>query len=484
MQFKRYIFCAGKMGISGCLQLNITACILLFASCVSLAQPSESTQIISLDTYLNQVRKFHPLAQKTALKIEIAELERLRAKGRLDPIVDFGWNQKNFDEKLYYRLFQGQIKLPTKYGLSAVGGYENSEGVFLNPENKTDQFGLWNLGIELDVLQGLIVNERNIGLQQAEVILGQTMFNQAWMLNTILYEAAAAYLQWQQFYLFNQVFLDNQSLSQTYLENTKQLFFNGEKSAIDTLEAFILLQDATNAVNENGINFTNAQIAAQNYFWEDGQRVIISPNELPQVESILPETNISQIDTTNIFADHPILQAYAMKQRSLELGQRLKREKRKPKLKVKYNPLLATSDEGIAPNYVLANYKWGFNFAMPLFMRTERADIQIGLIKLEELELDRNNKANELNNKLDGSLQQLVLLQDQLILAQQTLEGYQRLLDGENEKFRAGESSVFLLNKRQEKYITGQLKLITLQTKLQKEYIKYLYLTNQIDSLF
>jgi len=462
-----------------------TICIALLCSIVtaSVAQTSSDTLILPIDAYLQQVKQFHPLSQKTDLQVEMADLEKLRAKGMLDPKIDLGWAQKNFDKKLYYRNYQGKIKVPTKYGLSAVGGYENSEGIFLNPENTTDRLGLWNVGLELDVLQGLITNERSVGLELADLMLAQTIFDQEWILNSILYEAASAYLMWQQFYLFRTVLAENQSLSQTYLENTKLLFQNGEKSVIDTLEAFILLQDATNGLNENEINLTKAKIEAQNYFWEQGRSVNLQRTDVPQEDLVLQSEDVQEIDTTNIFANHPILKAYEVKQESLVLSQKLKREKRKPKLKVNYNPLLATSENSIAPNYSLANYKWGFNFSMPLFMRAEKADVQIGLVKMREVELDRSNKANELNNKMDGSIRQLLQLQDQLILARQTLEGYQRLLDGENEKFRAGESSVFLLNKRQEKYIAGQLKLIALQTKLQKEYIKYLYFTNQIDSL-
>ena len=252
-----------------------TICIVLLCSIVtaSVAQTSSDTLILPIDAYLQQVKQFHPLSQKTDLQVEMADLEKLRAKGMLDPKIDLGWAQKNFDKKLYYRNYQGKIKVPTKYGLSAVGGYENSEGIFLNPENTTDRLGLWNVGLELDVLQGLITNERSVGLELADLMLAQTIFDQEWILNSILYEAASAYLMWQQFYLFRTVLAENQSLSQTYLENTKLLFQNGEKSVIDTLEAFILLQDATNGLNENEINLTKAKIEAQNYFWEQGRSV-------------------------------------------------------------------------------------------------------------------------------------------------------------------------------------------------------------------
>ena len=90
------------------------------------------------------------------------------------------------------------------------------------------------------------------------------------------------------------------------------------------------------------------------------------------------------------------------------------------------------------------------------------------------------NKRNELQNKIESGWQQLLLLQEQLILLSNNVENYKRLLDGENEKFNYGESSVFLLNKRQEKYINGQLKLIETYIKRQMELLNFLYFSNQL----
>ena len=45
---------------------------------------------------------------------------------------------------------------------------------------------------------------------------------------------------------------------------------------------------------------------------------------------------------------------------------------------------------------------------------------------------------------------------------------YETLLDAEFEKFRIGESSIFLLNSREQKLIDSQMKLNKLQTEFQK----------------
>lgn len=117
---------------------------------------------------------------------------------------------------------------------------------------------------------------------------------------------------------------------------------------------------------------------------------------------------------------------------------------------------------------------------MPLLLRSEKADIVRGEIKIQETELDIQNKTNELQNKIENSWHQQKLLQDQIVLLNLNVENYRRLLDGEQEKYNFGESSVFLLNKRQEKYIDGRLKLIKIHIKQQIELLNFLYYSNQL----
>ena len=40
------------------------------------------------------------------------DAEWLAAKGLLDPKLTAGWQEKNFDDKLYYQLFQSKLKIP------------------------------------------------------------------------------------------------------------------------------------------------------------------------------------------------------------------------------------------------------------------------------------------------------------------------------------------------------------------------------------
>ncbi len=439
---------------------------------------SDST-LLSYQEYLQNIVNYHPIAQKAALKTALAKAETLGAKGNLDPVLASDWSQKNFADKLYYQQFAAKLKFPTRLGIDVVGGYENTQGVFLNPENKTDDFGLWHLGLEVNILQGLIVNERKTALDQAKVFQDLAENEKQIILNDLVYNASSAYVIWQQ-YSYNQIVLaENLALANTYFENTRQSYANGEKSAMDTLEAFILYQDAIAFQQKNELGLIKSKQNVENHLWFKENPVTLQENTQPEdyTNQIFP----SPKETENFsLANHPILLAAINKLSYAEIDQRLKREKLKPKLKLKYNPLLATADDGLNPNFAVNNYKWGFDFSMPLLLRSERANRDKGEIKIMEIKYDLQNKRNELQNKIEGSWLQQDLLREQIVLLDRNLENYRRLLDGENEKFRLGESSVFLLNKRQEKYIDGQLKLIETTIKQQIELLNFLYFSNQL----
>ncbi|MEM1320479.1 MAG: TolC family protein [Bacteroidota bacterium] len=450
--------------------------LLLLSFLMTSAQPGDS--VLTYQRYLKDVLQYHPMAKQARLRFDLAEAEWLMAKGMLDPMLTSDWNQKNFDNKLYYRHVEGKLQVPTPLGIDIVGGYENMDGLFLNPENTLDPFGLWNVGIEANLIQGLFVNERRTAMQQARIFQNMARNQQQQIINELLYAASAAYLYWQQYFYFESILEENIELARQYFANTRTSFFSGEQTAMDTLEALILVQDAGALLQGNAALLLKARQQMENFLWFDDQPLILQNSVIPEDyrNPIFQPSAAPRVE--EILAMHPILQEKFNKRAMLEVEQRLKREKLKPKLKAKYNPLIATSENSIRPNFSAADVKWGFDFSFPLFLRSERAAIQKGAIKIQEVQLDIENKQNELRNKIENSWRQQDILQRQLVLIAQNVEGYRLLLEGENQKFRFGESSVFLLNRRQEKYIQVQLKQIKLNIDLQVEVLNYLFFSN------
>ena len=248
---------------------------------------------------------------------------------------------------------------------------------------------------------------------------------------------------------------------------------------MDTLEAFIAFQEAITRLQQNELELNKARLYVANHLWFNDQPVSLQPNARPEAfQSPIFPVSVTYMDTS--LTEHPVILQAINKLSMLEIEQRLKREYLKPKVTVKYNPLLATGGDIDAPNFSFNDYKFGVNLAMPLLWRSERGDIESGEIKIQDTRFDIEYKRNELQNKIGMSYQQQLLLQEQVELWAVNVESYKRLMEGEQEKFRLGESSVFLLNKRQEKYIEGRVKWIETYIKRELEILNYLYYSNQL----
>ncbi len=458
----------------------ICACyILIFLLNCFQAKSQRDSTIFKYTEYLENILIYHPIAKKADLRITLAKAEMLGAKGALDPIISSGWNQKNFDDKLYFRQYEAKLKFPTILGVDIVGGYENTDGVFLNPDANTDQFGLWHMGIEVNILQGLIINERKTAIDQAKVFQEMAKNEQQIMINDLIYNATTTYLTWQLYSSYKSILEENISIANTYFENTKQSYFNGEKTSLDTLEAYVLYQDAIALIQKNELGLIKSKQNVENYLWFQESPVTLKELTFPENYDDQLFSEVTYYDNANL-PNHPIIAAALNKLTYFEIEQRLKREKLKPKLKLKYNPLFSTTDNSFSARYSPNDYKWGFDFAMPILLRSERGDIQKGRVKIEETKLDIENKRNELQNKIESSWEQQNILQLQKVILRQNVVSYLELLNGENEKFNFGESSVFLLNKRQDKYISSQLKLVEVYINQQIEMLNFLYFSNQL----
>lgn len=457
------------------LKYKIWVFFLCLIICNSNIYSQSNTDTLTYDEYIAYMLEYHPIARQANLKLDLAEAERLAARGNLDPEIMADWSRKDFDDKQYYNIFQAKFQIPTRMGLDVTGGYEYGKGDFLNPQNKTNTYGLINLGIEVNLLQGLWVNERRTQFEQVEIFAQMSENQRQIMLNELVYYASLAYLDWQRYEAFQRIFEENIELARTYFDNTKTSYLNGEKAAIDTLEAQIIRQDAMTLWQYNLSNLTKAKYKVENFLWFENTPVELRTDIFPQNYQELLVQDLPEFDTLQIVENQPILLEKINKMSIKEVELRLKREKLKPKLKAKYNPLLATADEGRLINYTPAEAKWGLAFSMPIPMRSERADVQRSEIALQEIELDLENKRNELFNKIENSRRQIVITNDQINIQQENVANYLRLLEGENEKFLFGESSVFLINKRQEKYINGRLKLIGLLVKQQMLRLEYRY---------
>ncbi len=449
--------------------------LLIFLS-LTAARGQSLDKVLSEYEYLQLVLSNHPAARRADNLREMGEFSIMQAKGNFDPYLFSKNKQKYFNEKNYYTFSNSGVSLPTRTGISLQAGYDWNEGVFLNPENSLPPNGLWYAGVSVPLLQGLLFDENREALQLAFIDRNYYNNQANLLLNNILLEASNYYWRWVQMKYQQQIILDAFEFAQNNFSNYKTAYLQGDKPAIDTLEAFIQLQNFSVQRQEIANDLEAARLTLFTFLWAEED----SPfNEIALQPALFDAVSIFSLDSLRVnlpvfVEDHPDLRKYDLRIRQLAIENRMKREKLKPKLNVEYNIIQPPSTE-FSEIQGLDNYNWGFTFSFPLFLRSERGALNMNNIKLENSTLEYEQKRLSIKNKARQYDFAFSNVAQQLVTYQSVVDQYEQLLKAELRKFEIGESSIFLINYRQQSLVNAEMKLIELRTKYRLYYRQWLH---------
>jgi outer membrane protein TolC len=427
------------------------------------AQDTAKTEL-SLTEFLNLVKQNHPIAKQAALLNRTAQAELTAAKGGFDPKIYGDYEQKFFDSKTYFSFGEYGVKIPTWYGIEVKSSYNTAQGGFVNAENKLPNQGQAIVGISLPILQNLMIDERRANLFKAQQAQGLYQSERNILTNDLAFEATLTYWKWVFYHQQTLVFEEALRVATERFDAIKTSFTLGERMAMDTLESFTQVQDRQLENNRVQLDFQEATLKLANFLWNKAAKSIELANWQPTKPNEIPLSMVQDrvLLMQNLVSSHPILRGYDFKLNQLEIDVKLKREKLKPKLNLNYNVL----GNGFNwSNVFTDNYKFGIAFSTSTLFRSERGAVQWAQIKMENTRLMRDQKALELKNKLQQFFNETDNLQKQITLFEQTVNNYQQLLRLENTRFELGESSFFLINSRENKFIEAQLKLAKLRTE-------------------
>jgi len=460
---------------------NISLFILF---CISSLAASSQNKTLSLDEYLGIIQQYHPIAKQAFLLNERARLTRQMALGGFDPKLSAERERKNFDGVTYYNYFTPEIKLPLWYGIDLKGSYTEYEGAFVNQENKVPQNGLSYVGLSMPIGRGLFIDERRAALKQARIYQSIARNEQQIILNDLFLDATQSYTEWLNAFVNTKVYTDAVQLALIRFEGTKQLFTNGDKPAIDTLEALILLQNRQFKLNEYQQQLINSKNELTAFLWLDNdqaidpEKLLISPDSIALITN--PNTALLIIPANTVAQQNPEVQAFVFKLQELDIERRLKLEEIKPTLNFNLGILNGGRDgfQNFNAPFLNNNQKFGFSFSMPLTFTKQRAAYSLSKLKIQDATFKLNDKQNQTANKWRSYLNDFNTFTNQITLFELTQANNKALLKGEETKFRFGDSSLFLINSREQKVLETQEKINELKAKRLKTIQVLKYLSN------
>lgn len=428
--------------------------IILFLLSVVVVPAQDS---LTVELFLSLVKEFHPQAVTADLQVEKGKQVLRSARGNFDPIITSKYKEKFFQDKNYYNLFNADIVVPTITGIEAKAGYTNNAGQFLNPQNYTSSDGVGYLGVSVPIGKGMFTDENRAGLRMAKFQKEQYERLSQLSINDLLMEASSAYWEWYQNYYYA-IYLDSAvAINSRRLDFVKQEFSVGETSENDTLKAFVQWQDRLQESLDAKREAISSFLLLNTFLWDDSLGLKQGLKPYYNDELVLTAQADSSIN------QHPALLYYDAKRLETIAYKRLTAEKLKPKLTLDYNLLY----KGVMPDFggLGENQLWGVSFELPLFLRSERAGFQLAKIKIQEIELQYDQKERELSNKLLNERAQFQVLETQTNTLNVSLKAYANLISAERLKFSLGESSLFELNMWEQKQIDNQLKTVKLHSK-------------------
>lgn len=426
-----------------------------------------SNDTLRLQDFLARVKATHPLARQADILPEIAEAQLRQARGAFDPVATAGQREKTFLDQISYDARSAGIKLPIAGIVDVSAGIDRNVGPFINREASTSGGSLTYVGIEVNVLRGLLLDERRAVLRQARLLPALSQAERAKVLNKLLFDAGKDYWEWWNAWRQLELATTGVQLAQFRLRGTVEGVINGDRAPIDTAEASLEVLRRQVQAMEAQLAFTNMQLVLETYLWTEDFRPDSLPGTTRPPLQPADETPLVNTDSLRQFAffSHPDVLAQELKRAQLDIDRRLARWNLLPELTLEAKPYVQQRGNGIPWN---ENYRWGAALYFPLLLRKERGKYQETRLKVDQADAALQDIRRVRTNQVLQSDNEWMALGRLVRNQEQTLERAEQLLEGENEMFRNGESSLFLINQRERSVLEARLKLADLQSKRQK----------------
>jgi outer membrane protein TolC len=431
----------------------------------------DSSKALSFANYISLVKQNHPYLNAVNVITKKANAELVISKSGFDPYLSYQAGSKQFIEN-YYQYANAEIKLPLWWGMDLQSGINYNTGPRLDNSETIGQTAY--VGIQIPLLKNLIYDKRRAAVQQARIAQKQSVAEQTLETNAFLYDAILSYYRWAislELYNNAEQILNNNQGRFSLVKNAARF---GDRPAIDTLEQLTQLQTFELQKQNFLMDFINARFLMSAYLLDS------STLTQPEIVKSLPnnfngnDSLLSQVEM--LLINHPSIQQYQNKLAILKIDKKVKFQNLLPTLDVGFNILSKTTPSNIEfqENYIRSNNKYTIKAGIPLRLSEGRGSYKLAQLKVNEQSNLLDFKILELRSKLNMGANEMLNYRSQLRTLEVMVSNYQKLLSAEEQKFKLGESSLFLINNREIKLFEAMQKYAETKFKSIKAYYGFL----------
>ena len=389
-------------------------------------------------------------------KVAEARAKRMSAFAAFEPRVNLSSEGKDYGNDLQYRLDRAEARVGLPGGIDLVGGAAQGTGAFINPERKTPTEGLVNLGISAPLGGALVFSDRQYewgastrNLEIAEAKLDRTE-------RTAILNAVKVYTFWQAQSEVQGAVDEALAVAAERLRLVREAFRLGERSEMDTLEAYLSWVDRR-ADAAKQANFTAGAIAEVEQLLRGADTTGVDltgmrPQSLPVV------LGTSRLEVGSI----PELEMVNSALRRERLATTTAWAQWLPAPYVDYR-MLQWGGSAWNPEAV----QWKVGLTVPLFNQKARAELAGAQARLRAAQANATATQNQFDIVRVQLAQQVQALDSELKALTASETASYALLQQERRRFALGESTMFILASRETKYLEAVQKRTLTSAKLQ-----------------
>jgi len=435
-------------------------------------QQPDSLQTLSAKQLIEIVKQFHPVAKQADIFIEKAKADVTIARGMFDPVLSNESAEKTFDGTNYYNYNRPELSIPTWFGVELTAGLEYLAGNRTDPEETKGRTSY--VGISVPLAKNLLMDKRRAALQTAKIFREASAIEKRNILNNLLLEAMKTYWTWVQQYMYYKTVSDAVVVNEKRVELVKTAYRLGDRPAIDTAEALVQLQSFELQKSQAWLEFQNTTLDLSAFLWTSNtQPYNLSTNIVPGVDLQtlnIASTALPELNNLLVIAlkNHPDLMMYNYKLNVLGVEKKLKFQELLPTVNFRYNQLgkgYEILKTAITGPLFKNNFQYGLSLDIPLRLSQGRGEYRKAKLKITETQLQQGQKLQQIENKVRSYFNEMLAMRSQVALQEKTYKNYQILQRGEETRFQAGESSLFLINARENKALEALQKLQELKAK-------------------
>lgn len=434
--------------------------ILISFSCFS-----QQKNHLKLVDVLRSVNHCYPQIKIARLEINKTQGEYISALGKFDPSLSL--NSASQPVGGYINNYgDTELNIPTFYnGVKLFGGYRNGQGNWpIYYQNYlTNSGGEYRAGLSLPLLRDrLIDKERTDLLTKAETIRMKQQDAAVTKIN-VYQEAIKAYWQWVQAGLQVETFKQLQTLAEERQKAIVQQANQGDLPKLAIAENLQQIVQRQQLLNQGKMIFEQAKINLSLYYRDK------NGNPKPPLESELPSDVLEQSahpeDGLLQLKQHPALKKLQNYSNIIKLKQNLAKNELLPNLDATAYTFKQNGSGGY-PLLIPQAAMVGLSFKFPLLQREAKGKLLSAGSELQQIKTEKEFLFDQLKNQLANLFIGIKIYHHQVYLLNKELNLAKKVQHGETKKFHEGDSTLFLVNQREQATAQVQLNSINARVKL------------------